>query len=295
MKGYSYENLCSGIENLCKKYNFVKSGNIGRSLVGRELPFLSIGEGNKSILYVGTHHGMEWMTSMLLMKYAEEYCEAVKSRSAVGGSYADVIFGARRIFIVPMLNPDGAELQIYQKDEKNPLTERLSAMSGGDYSKWQANGRGVDLNHNYNAGFDIYKRMEAELGITGGCATRYSGEYPESEPETSALCAFIRATDISMLAALHTQGGEIYYDYNGKAPTGARAIAERMSRLSGYRVSKPEGAASYGGLKDWFIEEFNRPGFTVECGYGENPLSLMVFSQVYHQVRKMLMEFPIMG
>ena len=49
-------------------------------------------------------------------------------------------------------------------------------MNGGseDFTRWQANVRGVDLNHNYDAGFDAYKQLEPSLGITGGGPTRQS-------------------------------------------------------------------------------------------------------------------------
>ena len=213
--GYTYERLCADITALSEKYRFVTVSSIGRSLVGRSIPLISIGEGEKNVLFVGTHHGLESVTSLILMKYAAEYCRAAEACRTVAGIDASLLFRMRRVFIVPMLNPDGTELAVNGHDDRNPLTERLNAMSGGEFSRWQANGRGVDLNHNYNAGFEEYKKLEPTLGITGGGPTRFSGDHPESEPETSALCSFIRASDISLLMALHTQGGEIYADYGG--------------------------------------------------------------------------------
>ncbi len=292
---YSYKNLISDTEKLEAKYPFITVSSIGRSLVGRPLPLIKIGKGKKSVLFVGTHHGMESITSLLLMKYAEEYCEAVSKKTKTAGYYADFVFETRSIYIVPMLNPDGTELRIFGKDPENPLTDRLTVMSGGDFSRWQANGRGVDLNHNYNAGFSEYKTAEKSLGISGGCPTRFSGEHPESEPETSALCGFIRASDISMLMSLHTQGREIYADFKGNIPFGGTAIAKRLSSLSGYTVAKPEPAASCGGLKDWFISEFSRPAFTVECGKGVNPLPVSEAGSVYSEIRRMLLGFVLMG
>ena len=292
--GYTYSRLCTDIDSLLTKYPFIHASTVGKSLVGRDIPLVSVGNGKKSLLYVGTHHGMEWLTALILIKYLEEYCRAVSGKAKISGVNADIIFETRKIYVIPMLNPDGAELQIHGCDSLNPLTERLTSMSGGDFSRWQANGRGVDLNHNYNAGFAEYKLLEPSLDIHGGAPTRFSGAYPESEPETSALCGFIRATDVSMLLALHTQGGEIYADYNGLVPPGGSVIAERMSALSGYKVAKPEPAACYGGLKDWYILEFNRPGFTIECGYGKNPLPESDGGIVYSQIRKILLHAPTM-
>ena len=261
--------------------------SLGRSLVGRSIPLIRLGNGEKSVLYVGSHHGMEWMTTMLLLKYLSEIITSYDKKGSILGCDTEELLKRRTVYVLPMLNPDGVELQINGCDPMNPLFDRLHRMSGGNYEKWQANGRGVDLNHNYNAGFDEYKKLENELGITAG-ATKFSGSHPESEPETACLCSFIRTVEPSMLIALHTQGSEIYYDYNGKCPPSSLSIAKRMERLSGYTVSRPDGTACYGGLKDWFISEFDRPAFTIECGKGENPLPITDFDAVYSVIRGIL-------
>ena len=40
-------------------------------------------------------------------------------------------------------------------------------------------------------------------------------------------------------------------------------------------------ASGYAGYKDWFIQQFNRPGYTIEVGIGENPLPLSQFEEIY--------------
>lgn len=284
--------LLRRLEQLQKEYPFLQMSVIGRSLVGRELPLAAVGTGEKKVLYVGTHHGMEWLTSIVLLSYLSEVGRLLATGGRIFGVDAERMFGERTVYVVPMLNPDGVELQVRGEDPKNPLTDRLRVMSGGDYSHWQANGRGVDLNHNYNAGFEVYKNMERSLGIYGGGPTRFSGAHPESEPETAALCALIRASDVRLLLALHTQGGEIYADNNGYVPPGGAVIARRMEAMSGYTVAKPEKAASYGGLKDWFISEFDRPGFTIECGKGVNPLPIGDADTIYAVIRGILLCCP---
>ncbi len=289
----NYSRLTTELDRLKTEYDFITVSSIGKSLVGRELPLVSIGKGYKKVLYVGSHHGMEWITSLLLLKYIEEYCSAIKRGGRLFGIDCEGLFEMRTVNIVPMLNPDGIELHTSGGDAQNPLTERLNRACGGDYSKWQANGRGVDLNHNYNAGFDEYKRLETEMGITGEAPTRFSGQYPESEPETAAMCSLIRATAPSLLFALHTQGGEIYYDFNSSIPPRGEAIARRMANITGYRLAKPEHAASFGGLKDWFISEFNLPAYTIECGRGENPLPISDCEMIYRGIFPLLIQAPI--
>lgn len=65
--------------------------SIGRSLVGRSIPLISIGEGEKNVLFVGTHHGLESVTSLILMKYAAEYCRAAEACRTVAGIDASLL------------------------------------------------------------------------------------------------------------------------------------------------------------------------------------------------------------
>lgn len=284
--------LIDELASLADAYPFLHVSSLGKSLVGRDIPLVTLGEGKKSVLYVGTHHGMEWITGILCLSYLKEFARAVTERRQVFGIHASLILQTRRILVVPMLNPDGVELQIRGEDPDNPLTERLRTMSGGDFSHWQANGRGVDLNHNYDAGFASYKAMEPALGIFGGGPTRFSGAHPESEPETAALCRQIRREPPQLLIALHTQGGEIYADYNEYMPKGSALLARRMAAVSGYTVARPEAAACFGGLKDWFIRAYDRPGFTLECGHGVNPLPPEEAARLYGEIRGILFAAP---
>ena len=41
--GYTYERLCADITALSEKYRFVTVSSIGRRLVGRSIPLISIG------------------------------------------------------------------------------------------------------------------------------------------------------------------------------------------------------------------------------------------------------------
>lgn len=293
-----YRAMAKRVDELLINNSFISASYIGSSVAGRPIPLITLGneKAARSILYVGCHHGMEWITTDILLRFAEDYAELYRCDDSVCGIRLRQLFKSVCIHIVPMLNPDGAELQIHGKDEKNPLADRLERMSGGDFSNWQANGRGVDLNHNYNALFDEYKLLERAEGISGGAPTRYSGEYPESEPETGALCNLIRFSgNISMILTLHSQGEEIYYSSGSVIPPEGERIADTLSHLSGYAKAKPEGMASYGGLTDWFIREFGLPSFTVECGKGKNPLPATDAPAIYRRLRDMLFTAPILA
>ena len=103
-----------------------------------------------------------------------------------------------------------------------------------------------------------------------------------------------RNTKIRHAVALHSQGEVIYWSYGDSTPPRAKKMAEIMATTSGYALDTPIGLASGGGFKDWFITEFNRPGFTVELGRGNNPLPPESAGEIYMRVEKMLMLCTVM-
>lgn len=291
-----YRAVCEYVETMEERYSFLQVTSIGETILSKKIHMLTLGNAaaEKSVLYVGAHHGTEWITTLILLRFVNELCEYYKNQKQPFGINMQTLFQTRCLRIVPQLNADGVDIQINGIKKDNPLYERLMKMSDGDFSKWQANARGVDLNHNYNAGFAEYKLLEEKEGITPG-ATRYSGEHPLSEPETGALARFIQYdSSIQMIMTLHSQGEEIYYSSGGEIPEGALRIAKNLSRLSGYKLSQAEGLSAYGGLTDWFIREYKKPSFTLECGKGENPLPESKYFSIYAGIREMLMWVPLL-
>ena len=163
-----------------------------------------------------------------------------------------------------------------------------------DFSKWQANARGVDLNHNYPTGFWKYKMLEKNGGIEGGAPTGYSGETPESEPEVGAISNFLRYNEsiIDGVLTLHTQGEEIYFQSADRILPGAWSTAKNISEITGYRLGQADGTVPCGGLTEWCIEELGLPSFTLKCGTGPNPLSTKDFFTNYIRLRKLFFSFP---
>ena len=291
---FDYATLTERVHSLVDTYSFVTLSYIGTSILDRAIPILHFGKGERRVLYVGAHHGMEWITSLILLQFAEELCQIIESGKKIFGIYPCDLLHGYTLSVLPMLNPDGVEYQIHGVSDENPLFERLLEMNSGssDFSSWQANARGVDLNHNYDAGFAEYKKIEAQNDTKKGAPTRYSGECAESEPEVAALCNLIRfSAPWKGVMTLHTQGEEIFAPPCKDAKRGA-VTARRLSQLTGYRLSRAEGLAAYGGLSDWCAEKMGIPAFTMECGRGRNPLPLSQFSSIYATVRPSLFLFP---
>ncbi|MBE6552732.1 MAG: hypothetical protein E7666_00155 [Ruminococcaceae bacterium] len=294
---FDHNELMSAIGEMCAQYDFLDLHYIGTSILNRPIPLLTVGNGARKVLYVGAHHGMEWITSFVLCRFLASVCDAFEQKEHIHGVSVPLLFDCVTLCIIPMLNPDGVSYQIHGVDDENPLFERVLAMNGGerDFQHWQANARGVDLNHNYDACFHEYKKIEAENGILQGAPTRFSGEHPESEPEVSALCNWIRFHEnVSGILTLHTQGEEIYYRCRGTCAKRAPAIAERISSLCGYRLAEAEGAASFGGLTDWCALEARIPCFTLECGRGINPLPFEDAGGIYRKLERLFFRFPML-
>lgn len=266
---------------------------LGTSLAGQPIEYLRIGEGQPIHLIVGAHHGSEHITALILVRFVLDCARAITSGEKLCGCDIRYIFSKRTAVVVPVVNPDGIDIQQGVFPPDRIIYPRLVSMNpaGRDFTHWQANARGVDLNHNYAAGFAECRTLEKKLGICSGCPSRYGGAYPESEPETRALCSLTRLLSDRLRTAvsLHTQGEEIYYGYGDHIPDGTRVLAEAFSQASGYRLSAPEGIASYGGFKDWVTEELDIPAFTIECGRGENPLPPGDFYEIYAKLLPLLL------
>lgn len=282
---YTYDILERDIRGLTARYPFLETGVAGRSVLGRNLYFIRLGTGPNAVFYNGVHHGLEWITAPLLMKFIEEFAKAYAlGRTLSFGYNPQRIWNTSSIYIIPMVNPDGVDLVLNGLRPDNPDYQNLIRWNKGstDFSKvWQANNHGVDLNHNYNAAWQQSKEAERVYGITGPGPTRYSGPAPESEPESRAVVNFTRAHNFRLVIAYHSQGQVIYWNFMDMAPAEGRIIGEQFSRASGYALDQTTGIASYAGYKDWFIQEYRRPGYTMEVGLGRNPLPISQFDRIY--------------
>lgn len=287
-----YEKLMEHCRQISAAYPGIRLEYIGNSLLSRRIPMLSFGEGaGGEVFYCGGHHGSEWLCSAVLLRFMSELGALERSGRTVWGISLPYLARTRRITVLPQLNVDGTEIAIHGVAEDCPTKERLERANGGtDFSCWQANARGVDLNHNYNARFYEYKEIERSEGIFGTAASRWSGEYPESEPETACIANYLRYNAPKLVLSFHSQGEEIYGD-TGEVE-GADGIAMRLSAYTGYRLSKPEGSADYGGLSDWYRAEMHLPAFTFECGKGKNPLPLSDGERIYSRLRRALFCAP---
>ncbi len=291
---YDYGNLRQATDRVTEEYGFLKPRIIGKSCGGRDIVALKLGSAEEYSLIAAAFHGSEHITSVVLLMLAEELCAALKSGGSLAGIRPQACMRDRGVIFIPRVNPDGCEISIHGAAACGSRANTIRLLCRDEFEHWNANLRGVDINHNFNADWENLRKRETKAGISGPSPTRFGGYSPESEPETKALTELCRSVKIRQAVALHSQGEVIYGGFGGITPPRSEKMGEIMSTSSGYALSSPEGLALGGGFKDWFITEFNRPAFTVELGRGKNPLPPTAAAEIYERVKEMLMLSIIM-
>lgn len=276
------------IQQLTQRYPFIRQEVIGFSVSGQSIPALSLGAGPRRVLYAATFHGNEWITTPLLLKFVAQYAAAVESDGLIAQRSARQLFRECTIYLVPMVNPDGADLVTGRWAPGDEVYDRALRVSQ-NYPTipfpqgWKANLNGVDLNLQFPAGWLTAREIKFSQGYTRPGPRDYVGRAPLGQPESRCLAAYTRRVDPDLVLAYHTQGRVIYYQYGDIFIPGALELAERFAQLSGYQVSQTPYASSFAGYKDWFIRAFHRPGFTIEAGFGVNPLPIADFETIYQE------------
>ena len=289
---YTYEIMERAIRGLKARYPFLDVGVAGKSVLGKNLYYFRLGNGTTEVFYNGSHHGIEWITTPLLMKFIENYSRAFATGSRIQGYDIRELFRNSSIYIIPMVNPDGVNIALDGPQPSNPYYNDLLRWNntGLPFSQvWKANTRGVDLNRNYPASWQEAKSQEPSLGVFGPAPTRYGGPAPLSEPESQAVVNFTRQHNFKLVIAYHTQGRVIYWLYKGIRPPRALEIAQIFSSITGYTVANVPYEAAYAGYKDWFVEVYRRPGYTIEAGIGRNPVPISQFDTIYRENEEVML------
>ncbi len=271
---------------LAQRYPFCRTHLLTQTAFGRPVRALEIGDGAHRVLYSAAHHANEWITSLLLLQFAQELAEAAQTGATLLGYDAARLTRDATVCLVPMVDPDGVDLvvgQIAPGSEEYEIARRLAdnypAIPFPD--GWKADLAGVDLNLQYPAGWLQAREIKFSQGYTRPGPRDYVGRAPFLQPESRALAEYTAQIDPALVIAFHTQGWEIYWTFRDYVVPGARELGEEFARLSGYTLTEPAFASSFAGYKDWFIQDFRRPGFTVEAGLGQNPLPLSQFDEMY--------------
>jgi len=277
---YDFADMVSDIEQLKTIYPFLQTRSIGKSVLGNDLLELRIGRGEKRVHWNGSFHANEWITTNVIMTFINDYLLGLTNMAPIRGFYVEPLYLETLLSIVPMVNPDGVNLVLNGPPEQKPYKDEVVKINNEsfDFRDWKANIRGIDLNNQFPANWEVEKERKEPKSPA---PRDYPGDAPLTEPEVIAIEKLTRDANYNRVLAFHTQGEVIYWGYEGLEPLESGTLVNEFSRVSGYRAVRT--IDSHAGYKDWFIQEWKKPGFTFELGEGVNPLPLSQFDEIYQE------------
>ena len=275
------------IQALAKQYPILSVRRFGTTAFGRPLWAMTLGSGERKVLYTAAHHANEWLTAYVLLRFAEELAFAITTGGTLYGIPAATL-AKTEITLVPLVDPDGVDL-VTGAIAPGSVEYELARILGDNYPEipfpngWKANLMGVDLNLQYPVGWLRAREIKFAQGFTRPGPRDYVGRAPLNQLESRALAELTEEIDPALVLAYHSQGRVIYWQFDDIEVPGAETLALDFARTSGYGLEQVPEMSAYAGYKDWFIRYFRRPGFTIEVGEGENPLPLDQFEQIYRE------------
>lgn len=264
------------IEALISKYPFLSVELCGRTAPGKGIFSLNIGNMTNSVILVAGLQGSDRLSCLLLFLFAERLCRSIKLSRSLCGVDMKKTLSQLGVTIIPCLNPDGIEISAHGSEGAGSMRKFVQSLGLSDYSSYNANALGVDIERNFSPFF-------------GNCSDDgvYAGEYPESQAETKALTRLCRLRHFRQCLELHTAGREIFWQHGCYAPSQASMMAKILADCCGYSLPCSTDYSS-GNFKNWFIGEFNRPGFSIKAGKGDSPLPESKLYEVYAEIEEAL-------
>lgn len=244
---------------------------LGYSEFGQSIPLLKIASDDihskKPILLVGNLHAREFFSSKFVLKFCNEFLYSLSSGQGLYPT-AQNLLNEYALYIVPLANPDG--LKIAQEDWQG--IERFknavdSIKRIGPYSDWKANGRGIDLNNNFDDGNFHLKHghlFEEEPASQG-----HKGDHPCQAIEAKILQEFVDSIVPILTLSFHTKGDVLFW-----ADRGTHAqfkgldtkLNTKVAHACGLKIAKvsrnPKDYAA--GLENYIRAKSKRIGVCVE-------------------------------
>jgi len=249
----------------------VRVFRIGRSAQGRSIWAAEVSddpgehEGEPEVMFDGLHHAREHLTGEMAL-YVLRMLATQYGRDTELGQRVTRVVDGRRIWIIPMVNPDGLQWDL----------------SGDPFRRWrknrQSNGRGkpvgTDLNRNYDY---MWHRAPARMA-----SENYRGRRPFSAPETRAIRDFVLSRRLGGRQRIvthitfHTAGEYVLWPYGytyrdvprDMTRLDARtfaAMGRRMASSNGYRPRQSSDMyPTYGDQIDWMYATQRIFSFTFE-------------------------------
>ena len=287
----TYDQLLDDIVVL-KKRGF-ECGSIGRSVLGREIPFIKVGDGRFNIIVQAAIHAREYATASIAMMQIQYL--------------ATLDLGDFCFYFVPMSNPDGVDICIDGLDsvDSKYIRHKLSTIvpnkqekivanrdfsdlksnvnlvdfdsnnafddlnsninlvdidSKNAFGDFKANANCVDLNCNFDARWGM-----GDSNIFYPDTENFVGNFAGDQPETRALMRLCHILNPVATMSYHSRGRIIYWDFFAEPERAARdqKFAEALAVSARYQVGSSQDSSA-GGFKDWCVQHLQIPSFTIE-------------------------------
>ena len=272
---YDYAALQEDVSSL-SEHEHMETETLAETADGRDVVVFRYGSEAAAhhILIQCAMHAREIMTSRLgsdlLRMLIEDYPDGID----------DVC-----VHIVPLTNPDGQTIALYGADaiRNETLAQRIRQWIGyGNHADWKANARGVDLNRNFDAGWE-------DLPVRTPGSERYRGEAPHCEAESKALVEYMDRFPFDCTISIHSYGSLIYWlGAEGELRERSRSLADTVSAVTGYQPVASESNVEKGGFKDWAVEKAGIPSLTIEIGALDAMGSLEEYSGIALRFRQFI-------
>lgn len=225
------ENQRKMIFSLKKAFPSLNCRLIGHSLCSRGIFSLGIGRSSDPLLIAAGFHGQEWLTCLAALRFAELLLRSRAAGKKLCGIDTRCI--TREVIIVPCVNPDGVQIAINGCDGAGRYSAEVSRICAASDEKWNANARGVDINHNFDAGWDILRELEIDSGHPR----------PRTE-EIRRIYGGERTRDGSSRRSLQSSSAED--GYSAAQPGRGDLLALRRSTASRKRTDSPHTCSRIG-------------------------------------------------
>jgi hypothetical protein len=290
---YNYQACMQDMQEIDAYYPNTRIETIGNSVWGNPIKALVIGRptARKKILVQATIHSREVLTAQLALRQAENLLEAASRNALYGSMKVSDLINQVEIWVVPISNPDGVRLlrEGLNAVPQDAAVSRAAILQMNDgrssFTQWKANGRGVDLNRNFDGNWQIdphHPRPDSE---------GYAGSFAFSEPEAAALRDLTLAKNFTYSVSYHASGNMFYwYDpYNSSINSKDQALAAHILLLTGYAKLPISKQVPNGGYRDWINLRIAVPSFTIEVGSVPCPLPQSQFPSSWLKNRHVIL------
>ena len=270
---HTYEEAMEELERAAAEHpDIARVETIGYSTYGRPIKAIKISKDvnvedpdKPEVLYMGQTHAREVISAEASLGVVDRLIDGYGTDDYVTG-----LVDSRQIWVVPVVNPDGA-VKVCQDLARTGDTDWRKNARDNDGTGRLDEDDGVDLNRNFGTGW-------GGEGSSGDPASyTYRGHAPFSEPETRAIRDLVEQHDFVTSVSFHSQSGLILYPTGYTTePAGdeslLRAVAYNMRDRQPHDKYMVEKASDLyiasGEADDWLYEEKGVLPFTFEVYKG---------------------------